>query len=241
MKLVAIKQAALLMLVAISITASTLLGVTSRAVQQIKAKRPNWVCPNGNSFETCTHDCKWIVMKDGKPDKERERQCGEEIAAHSPQLKKIYELYESVYNSCGKEADMIQERTPCNYFAGMVMEQVYGVKDFKGILSPYRSASEIYSLVLSSRNWQNVDAETAIDLANQGYAVVAFVPTHVAVVVPSGYRYSDKWRAYTPQVASMFIDDPKKGKPSFRCMPCFANEAFGGQPQYYVRYKTTFD
>lgn len=181
-------------------------------------------------------------MKNGKPDKESERQCGEEIAAHSPQLKKIYELYDKIYNSCGKDVDMVKERTPCNYFAGMIMEEVYGIKDFKGSLSPYKSASDIYTYVyLYSSQWQNVDAETAIDLANQGQAVIATVPTHVAVVIPSGYKYSDKWQAYTPQVASMFLDDPKKGKPAFRCMPCFANEAFSGQPKYYVRYKTTFD
>lgn len=213
---------------------------------QTKQRRPGWKCPNGNSFEECEHECKWILIKNGKVDRSQEMSCGMEIAAHSPQLKKIYDLYDQIYNSCGKDEDLIRERTPCNFFAARVLKEVYGVKDFQIYSDMYMTADRMNQYLESDSSlesiggvryhWRKVSGEEAIIQANVGRPVVASTKGHVAVVIPGAFQFVDRWKDYAPQVVSMFLDDPQKGKSQFRCMPCTANQAFAGNaPSYYVR------
>jgi hypothetical protein len=194
-------------------------------------------------------------MHNGRPDQAREIKCGPEIAAHSPQLRAINEKIETIYNGCPKadtEHALIQSVTPCNYFAGVVMRDVYGVRDFISDKGGFLSASQIADYLkesfLTNGPWQNVGGGDAIVQANAGRPVMAVSGTqgHVAVVLPGGYDYSYKWHDYTPVSASMFMNDPQsmynddesKRRFIFRCMPCFSNNAFApNPPDYYFRTK----
>jgi hypothetical protein len=218
-----------------------LLTQTPLPQKEDKVPRPGWVCPNGNSFDACGHDCKWISMKNGHPDKDREVKCTPEIAAHSPQLKRINDKVTELYNTCSQSANVIQARSPCNYFANEALVTAYGVKDFINKNGTFMSAGQIHTYLQTSAvtdaSWQKVSGGDAVVQANSGRAVVASTIGHVAIVVPGGYTYSYKWKDYTPLVVSMFLDDPNRGKYPLRCMPCFSNYAFTNAPDYYVRTK----
>jgi hypothetical protein len=210
-------------------------------------KRPNWACPNGLSFEKCTHACKWIILTGYMPDKEHEMECGPEIANHSIHLKKIYELMGRINNSCGEQKGqygVIREQSPCNYFAALVINEIFGIPAFRRSSgSPYYSASEIYDKLYyqdaSVMGWVKVGPDDAILKANVGYPVIGVTKGHIAVVVPGAYQYSDSWKESSPQVVAMSLGDEAKGKSPLRCMPCLSSKTFTSKPTYY--YYNNYD
>jgi hypothetical protein len=209
-----------------------------------KQPRPGWACPNHNSFETCDHQCKWIYIVNGKPDLNRERSCGPEIAAHSPQAQNIWgiinQTYASAFSSCSQTSgQVLVTQTPCNYFAGMALSSIWGYNDFK-TKSGYMTAAQINNFLnassLTDRTWQRIDSDYASVWANSGLPVIASTNKHVAVVVPGSFTYSYRLQEFSPSVYSMFINDVPNNKAPIRCMPCYADGAFfPDRPQYFLR------
>lgn len=205
--------------------------------------RPYWKCPNGNSFEQCQHSCKCVHYKNGKVDRETELACGEQIATHSTHLRAAYDYMSSIYGSCGSEAIVVADRTPCNFIAARLLKNIWGYDDFQPFGSPM-SAKAINDYLMTKSpiigmngiNWIQVAPDDAILSANRGDPVFASSPHHIALVIPGGYVFSPSWGENEPEVIALSKDDVANGKPPLRCMPCEAANTFlPDKPRYFVR------
>jgi hypothetical protein len=122
--------------------------------------------------------------------------------------------------SCTRAVD---DYTACNAFVSEALSRVYGIDDFKKNKSsrtfPDLVANDIAKYVETHSQWQRLGTggdQRALDdaqrLANEGYAVIAVLPStgqgHVALVIPGESQRSTTWGLRVPNSASMFYRDP---------------------------------
>lgn len=122
-----------------------------------------------------------------------------------------------------KEAEPVNDRSPCNYLVGHVLRNVFKVDDFnknKGFLTADQTISAVYSMKslwveIGSAGDQSV-LTLSQEKANSGYAVIALYPAvgvspgHIALVLPGKLLWSGSWGLNVPNSASFFLDQPQK-------------------------------
>jgi hypothetical protein len=121
--------------------------------------------------------------------------------------------------------------TPCNVFAGRVLERLYGVKDFyvtpPDENKPFYRANEIATLLQAGvwQNWTQLGSANDQDVldraktaADAGKLVIAVwrdpnpnAPGHIALIGPGPLRHSGAWNKNTPPAASLTLGNPSKG------------------------------
>jgi len=139
-------------------------------------------------------------------------------------------------NACQvQRADDDQDRftanTPCNIFAGRVMERMYAIKDFyvspPQENKPYYLASEIGTLLQTGvwDGWTDLGTADSQDVLNSaktaadaGKAVIAVwvnpdanSPGHVALIGPGPLMHSATWNEDTPPAASLSLGNVGSG------------------------------
>ncbi len=115
-----------------------------------------------------------------------------------------------------QESDLTNTQNPCLQFVAQALERVYSVTDFKSG-SEYLRPSQIVELVPESADWVEIgpgsDQETlatAQERANEGMAVIAVSPPHVALILPGQLTPSESWSLEVPNSASFCLKSPQR-------------------------------
>lgn len=136
--------------------------------------------------------------------------------------------------------------SPCNYLAGHVLNDVYGINDFNtatgfltadDMITKVLASKDIWSLI-GSANLQDV-LSSSQDKANARYAVIALYPSiggkpgHVALIIPGQLSASESWGLNVPNSASFFLNDPVNSYFGKRLSAAFAPEKRGDIRIFY--------
>ncbi len=139
----------------------------------------------------------------------------ETTAAKMLPIKKLFELM-----TCSA-TDPINDKSPCNTFAGRGLQAIYHVSDFQDGRGGYLSANQISDFVAKSAAWHSLggvlDAGNnlcAQTLANHAHPVVAVlkksVHGHVALILPGTVAMSTSWGMAAANSASFLFEKPAK-------------------------------
>lgn len=138
--------------------------------------------------------------------------------------------------------------TPCNIFAGRVIDRVYGLRDFyvsppqEG--KPFYRANEIGTLLKAGvwSGWTDLGSADSQGVLNQaksaadnGDLVVAVwinpnpdSPGHIALIGPGPMRHSNSWDEDTPASASLTLGNPNAGFLGKPLSCAFSSDKAGG-------------
>lgn len=149
-------------------------------------------------------------------------------------------LYERLvgYLSCPDDLvdGPLADLAACNYFAGRVLADVYGVGDFARHGGGWLTANEIADYVdRPVSSWSRLGAASdqrvlgeAMRAARDGYSVIAVKrgqPGHVALVLPGALRESGNWGLQVPNSASFAYASPDRAYVFCRRSYAFASPA----------------
>ena len=116
-----------------------------------------------------------------------------------------------------QESDPTNTQNPCHQLVAQALERVYSVTDFKSG-SEYLRPSQIAELLPESADWVEIGPgndqqtlATAQERANEGMAVIAVSPLHVAaLILPGQLIPSGSWELEVPNSASFFPRSPQR-------------------------------
>lgn len=140
-------------------------------------------------------------------------------------------------------AELLNDRSPCNTFAGRGLEAIFGISDFKTD-GGYMSANEIADFVAKSDKWaslgtvfnedNNLCAQAVANDATPVIAVMKGQPHgHVALVIPGPPKNSPTWQFLVVNSASFFYGAPNSGYVSQPISKAFRPENAKNAAFYY--------